>query len=189
MACIGLALSAGDNDTAKDVKEEIAPPDRRARFRWPLLVAEARVLFCEIVSDVGACRTVVDEQKSKCRKTLQENNTTEGTTSTSSGSSGGLQRRATLHLTTEIGLDRFSWGEPFPLRECNTLPSDAVVAVGVDEGGLIAVAPVEHFVAGLEDMPPGGAEAAGPSGSGEEASQVVPDDAEEPASQMPEELD
>ena len=184
MACIGLALSAGDNDTAKDVKEEIAPKDLPARRRWP-----EGVLFCENVNDVGACRTVVDEQKSKCRKTLQENNTTEGTTSTSSGSSGGLQRRATLYLTTENGLDGILSGEPLPLRECNTLPSDAVVAVGVDEGGLIAVAPVEHFVAGLENMPPGGAEAAGPSGSGEEASQVVPDDAEEPASQMPNDID
>ena len=134
-------------------------------------------------------KKVVDEQKSKCRKTLQENNTTEGTTSTSSGSSGGLQRRATLHITTEDEelTDSYLSGER-PLRECNTLPSDAVVAVGVDEGGLIAVAPAEHFVAGLENMPPDGAEAAGPSGSGEEASQVVPDDAEEPASQMPNDI-
>ena len=75
-----------------------------------------------------------------------------------------------------------------PLRECNTLPSDAVVAVGVDEGGLIAAAPVVHFVGALLNMPPGGAEAAVPSGSGEEVSQVVPDDAEEPASQMPNDI-
>ena len=138
---------------------------------------------------MDAYKKEVGEQTAKCRKILEKNSTAEVTTSTSSGSSGGLQRRATLHITTEDEelTDSYMSGER-PLRECNTLPSDAVVAVSVDEGGLIAVAPVEHFVAGLENVPPGGAEAAGPSGSGEEVSQVVPDDAEEPASQMPNDI-
>ena len=50
MACIGLALSAGDNDTAKDVKEEIAPKVLPVRRPISLLVAKASSLFVEILS-------------------------------------------------------------------------------------------------------------------------------------------